>query len=281
MAQRSTGPGSKLLAIPPVIALLADLIAIISLLVIDGSDTGKIRQVAIVVGLVSALAAGGYLLAVKNKTLGRKAAAVVVVLVGLVAAGVGVVQPGEASTGGTAGSSTPPTSATPTTTTTTAPSVSSSAPASSAVSSEPQLDPRSRYLSDPLPTEVKRSGGYRAGAAVLDNQSYPKSMLVTCGLQAYFVFPTYGAKSFEAVFGVDDTATNAYQTEVTFALYDSNENQVGEPVVVSVGNPTKRSFDVSATRQMKLTCSAINLQTKKPRDAGYVVLGDAVYRDVP
>ncbi|MCI0687763.1 MAG: hypothetical protein L0Y54_11070 [Sporichthyaceae bacterium] len=58
------------------------------------------------------------------------------------------------------------------------------------------------------------------------------------------------------------------------SFYDQDDRQIGKTVAVSLGRPSRATFDLAGAVQTKITCAGRDRVTDEPRHF-YVTLGDA------
>jgi hypothetical protein len=130
-----------------------------------------------------------------------------------------------------------------------------------------------RYLADLEP--VGKSAAADTGQAVLSNQAYPKSVLMSCSSGGtYMIYNTSGMSRLTAQLGVADNAVAASGGIADIAVYDQDDRKIGETVSVSLAHPQPVDLSIGGVVQAKITCAARDRVTDRGR-AFYVTLGDA------
>lgn len=153
------------------------------------------------------------------------------------------------------------------------------APTPSAGSS-PGAGPRpsgSHYLSDLTPTVD--NGVVDAGQQVISAQPYPKSITFNCdggdGAQPDEAYDVAGSSTFIAEIGIPDNTQDVTNVIATVTFSNEADQQIGNPVQVSLGHPVEVKLDVSHVTQLGMTCVGRDARTNQTSSGFRVGLGNA------
>jgi hypothetical protein len=125
---------------------------------------------------------------------------------------------------------------------------------------------QNRYLSVLQPTVS--NGNPSDGPETISADSYPNSVTFGCegavgADQPDVAYDIAGSHVLTAVVGIPDNTPNATGVAETVIFANQNGEQLGKPVVVSLGTPARVKLNVTGVTQLAVTCTGVDEQTRQ------------------
>ncbi|WNV83459.1 hypothetical protein [Umezawaea sp. Da 62-37] len=280
----------------PGLAIVADLLAVVGVFVV-GSGVGGWQMVAVTCGAVSTVVAGGYMLFSGRETDAKNGRALIVLLVGIFAFVIGVVNTGKAEPSGDSGrkdaapsTGIKTTSLEPTTTTSSAmvsTTTTSSLPVEPSVSIGSSAPPRSapsqpapaKYFSDLRPTQGA-SSGFDTGVANIGRETYDYSAFLYCnGLNdpSGYTWDLSSYDSITATFGMQNDAPGGDWLKLEVRIIGDGGRELRPPFFVQVGSPVTLTVPLNGSVTFKVQCGGVSQANGRSTGSSFLVVGNGTF----
>jgi len=141
-------------------------------------------------------------------------------------------------------------------------------------SADPSSEP-SDVTSTPAPAattyldSLDQVNGYDYAQPVgLNGVRYPRSVGFSCqrATSNYVQWSVAGYKTFSAMAGIPDDASNAFGGIAEMIFYNQDGTQLAKPFDVSLGHPLQVTLQLNGAVQLRVTCSGRDVKTGNERE---------------